>query len=143
MTFVFIICLQYDSSSSNINHKEPRNGHSPLFTAVVNGKMKFAKLLLKHGADPNIETNAGYTPIHMACVRKRNDILEVLLKYVRDTKDVRTHTSDDGANAIHVQYNEYTIEFGEYSCISLIIDIVSHLLFRQLLSIHVINVSKH
>ena len=41
-------------------------GQSPLMHAVLSGKSKAVKYLLKRGADPKVPEKDGYTPMHGA-----------------------------------------------------------------------------
>ena len=42
-------------------------GATPYYAAARNGDVAFMRLLLKHGADPNINTEVGVTPLMAAC----------------------------------------------------------------------------
>ena len=42
-------------------------GKSVLMEVVLLGYEKIARLLLEHGADPNLTDNEGNTPLHHAC----------------------------------------------------------------------------
>jgi pectate lyase len=50
-----------------------------LFYAVENGNMGMAELLIGHGADVNARSIFGQTPLDVAYMRNRNDIIELLL----------------------------------------------------------------
>jgi len=57
--------------------------HTPLHSAVANAKIPLLRLLLQHGADPNIRGSEGYCPLHILAAnsidRDRLSILKVLL----------------------------------------------------------------
>jgi ankyrin repeat protein len=53
----------------NINlgrHHLSFNGSTPFYNAARNGDVAFMKLLVEHGADPNINTDVGVTPLMVA-----------------------------------------------------------------------------
>ena len=114
------LLLKYDSSKSNIDHQIPNNGHSSLYLAVGQGRLKFVKLLIKYGANINIQTKSGITPIYYSCVRRNDKILKELLKYVHvsNKNDLRIYTAnDDDSNAIHA-----AAQYSCYKCIDLLIE---------------------
>ena len=112
------LLLSFDASKSNINHQIPHNGHSSLYLSVSVGKLKFVKLLLSHGANINIQTTSGITPIYYSCVLKRIDILKVFLKYIVNKNDLIIYTANnDQTNVIHA-----SAQYSCYNCINLLID---------------------
>jgi ankyrin repeat protein len=44
-----------------------RYGRTPLMLAAQNGHTTIVELLLKNGADPNIQSDIGNTPLHYVC----------------------------------------------------------------------------
>jgi cytohesin len=58
------------------------NDQTPLFSAVVANNAAAVELLLKHGANPNIHTAEGYTPLTAAAERLADaKVFELLLAY--------------------------------------------------------------
>jgi len=89
---VSIIAEKLLSAGADVNTIE-RNGSSPLYLACEAGKADFVKLLLSHGANPNIslDTTDKY-PLHAACKGQHYDAVKLLLEYnadvnVRDRND--------------------------------------------------------
>jgi cytohesin len=61
------------------------NEQTPLFSAVVANNAVAVELLLKHGANPNINTADGYTPLTAAAERLADaKVFELLLAYKAD-----------------------------------------------------------
>lgn len=51
------------------------------------------KALLQHNADPNIQNNKGYTPLHLAIVSQHSDMIDILLEC--SLLDTNKRTADD------------------------------------------------
>ena len=60
--------------------KASDNGETPLFPACGNGHLKIVDLLLQHGANMDIKSKIGQTPLSAARQYNKNDIEEALLK---------------------------------------------------------------
>jgi uncharacterized protein len=61
----------------------------PLSRSVWNGGINIVKLLLAHHADTNVKNCLGNTPLHIACIMGRADIVEILLHHEIDTSNER------------------------------------------------------
>lgn len=68
-----------ESSSSETHLKAPFL--TPLMYAAMHGDLKFVKLLLKLGANPNIENEYGMLAIHFAANSGKKEIIEELISY--------------------------------------------------------------
>ncbi|XP_044733464.1 ankyrin repeat domain-containing protein 27-like [Chrysoperla carnea] len=56
------------------------DGVTPLHIAAMHGWLEITKLLLEHGARPNLVTKSkGFTPLHLCCQHRRPLIAEVLV----------------------------------------------------------------
>src|SRR5690606_1539425 len=88
-------------------------GTSALIRAAKAGDTPLVRLLLEHGASPNLATNRGYTPLHAAAGLGSNDIdsrgidktqaqaiesLKVLLAY---KADINAQDRTNGRTALH------------------------------------------
>ena len=94
---------------------QDKNSHSPLFLAVSKGDTALAivNLLLDAGADadlgPSQGSNAGGTPLHLACATGANGCLESLLRHGASS----TKQLPSGASPLHtaaIGGNQKTIE---------------------------------
>ena len=111
------ICWLLDNGA-DINNRGV-NKWSPLYTAVRSGDVDLCTLLLKNGADPNIEDQYGVTPL-MSIDFKGDylEIAELLLDagaYI-DAKDVRGNT------ALHYACSNYGDPYGDYDMVKFLLD---------------------
>lgn len=65
---------------------------APVQSAAAAGHERIVDLLLKHGADPNIREQGGYTPLHAAAQNGDEDMIRTLIYGGADL----LATSDDG-----------------------------------------------
>lgn len=59
----------------------PLNDHTLLEIAISRKSIFITNLLLKHGADPNVETTEGLKPLHLACFHGCLSITQCLLEF--------------------------------------------------------------
>jgi uncharacterized protein len=52
---------------------------APIQSAASRGHLKIVRMLLEHGADPNIREQGGYTPLHAAAQNGDDDMIRLLL----------------------------------------------------------------
>ena len=64
-------------------------GLTALFMAASHGQERMAKLLLEHGADPNIKTSADGTPLHISARKGHTAVVGLLLAHGADP-NIRT-----------------------------------------------------
>jgi len=92
-----------------------RNGLkvAPIQSAVAGGHLKIVKMLLDHGANPNIVERGGYTPLHAAAQDGDVEMIRILLYGGADL----TIKGDDGKLAMDVAmdagHEKATILLGE------------------------------
>jgi len=67
-------------AGANVNSKS-NNGlkAAPIQSAAAGGNKKIVKMLLEHGADPNIREQGGYTPLHAAAQSGDEEMIRILL----------------------------------------------------------------
>lgn len=60
---------------------QSRNGlrAAPIQSAAAGGHHQIVKMLLQHGADPNVREQGGYTPLHAAAQNGDDEMIRVLL----------------------------------------------------------------
>lgn len=73
-------------------------GETLLWESARNGLMKFAKLLLDHGANANTCDKDGWTPLHIAVQNQDINMVKLLLKYKADVNA----TNKFGNNAVWI-----------------------------------------
>lgn len=66
MGYLPLVKLLLDYSSQKINAREQQDGRTALLNAVFENHRELVSLLLSHGADPNISTIFGTTPLMYA-----------------------------------------------------------------------------
>ena len=82
-----------------MNVKDDWRGWTPLHTAI--GHIEIIRLLLQNGAEVNVKSNDGYTPLHYAAIRGHVEILHLL---VENGADIEAQDSI-GWRALHYAAN--------------------------------------
>lgn len=73
-------------------------GQSILHICCSRGMTDFVKLLIKRGADVNLQDAMGYTPLHIAAIERRIDVCQLLVE--AKTIDVNL-TTKEHSNVLH------------------------------------------
>jgi ankyrin repeat protein len=94
--------LKSTTAKQLLNARDPASGQTCLMASVLRGKVEFVRLLLEHGADPNIPEKDGYTPPHGAAFQGRTEVMKVLLEFGVVPKD--NDDNDDNAS-LEKQYH--------------------------------------
>ncbi|KAJ4299476.1 hypothetical protein N0V90_004721 [Kalmusia sp. IMI 367209] len=76
------------------------NRDTPLQKASINGSTECVRLLLKHGAKPNVQNYWDWTPLHDAAVRGHSDIVKMLLEAGAET-ETRMSKGEGSNTALH------------------------------------------
>ena len=111
-TDLHMICRQGDvdaisqvckKSPSLINEKDKgviysQLGWSPLYRISASGNVRIAKILLSHGADPNIVNPQGEIPLHQSSKNSNYELAEMLLFFSSDPNTQR----QDGETPLHI-----------------------------------------
>lgn len=65
----------------DVNQADVDSKNTLLHAVAVNGSEDVAKILLKHGANPNLQNIDNYSPLHFAVSNNNTSIAKVLLEY--------------------------------------------------------------
>lgn len=86
------LCLQYNA---DINAQDEDNGGTPLMYAIHNTHDHIVEVLLRIGADMELEEQQGYTPLMVAALSDNATACEMLLDAgaILDTKDNKGRTA--------------------------------------------------
>jgi ankyrin repeat protein len=80
------------------------SGETPLHVASRRGHVEIVKLLLEHGADPNIRDMYGETPLHDAAYWGHADVVKLLLEHGADLSAKNKYGETPLFLAIHSEY---------------------------------------
>lgn len=83
----------------NVNIRNPQNGRTPLFEAIASGRKDNARRLIAAGAGMNTLDRLGETPLIMAAVSQKFDLVYDMLLAGADPT---TKTSWNGATILYV-----------------------------------------
>ena len=84
-----------------------RDGWSPLYVTVpILDSVDIMRWLLKHGANPSVQTNIRRTPLHCAAYNANLEAVQVLLEY---GADVSLRDTEDGNTPLHDVLTEIRI----------------------------------
>jgi len=78
------MALYLITRGANVRSKRNRNGMSALQLSVVEWNAELATILLEHGADPNTQSNRGYTPLYGAIAHCDVPTILTLLEHGAD-----------------------------------------------------------
>ncbi len=67
------------TKGASVNEKYGPNGLTALYVACSNGSLDIAKVLVDAGANVNLKTTAGFSPLYVAVVQKHQPVVEYLL----------------------------------------------------------------
>ncbi|MCE3255814.1 MAG: serine/threonine-protein phosphatase 6 regulatory ankyrin repeat subunit B-like [Rickettsiaceae bacterium] len=92
---------------NSIDLNEPDNfGGTALHRAIIEGHENIADLLIKAGANVDIENENGQTPLQLAATWGRTEVVRALLKFEAGIN----HKNKDGCTALHLAVEARQIE---------------------------------
>ena len=89
---------------NKINEKDECNW-TPLYRSIISGNLKATKILLKNGANPNIQCSMDETPLYQAVDMEKIDHVKLLLKNGADPNI----TQIDGLSPLHLAVSKQNI----------------------------------
>ncbi len=98
---------------AHVNQEIYHDGMTILGWIIEQRRYGVAKVLVRNGADVNINVRNYLTPLHLAIKKKRIGLVEILLKYGADGK---TLPQDDGKNNCSINNNNCSIFSDEFRC---------------------------
>ena len=79
------------------NIQDDVDGSTPLHDAAEKGYFVIVKILLEHGAEPNIQNYIGWTPLHLAAANGYFVIVKILLEHGAEPNI----QDNDGSTPLH------------------------------------------
>lgn len=105
-------------NKANVNAKQS-NGQPAFMTACLRGDLEMAKLLIKHGADPNLSEGSGFTPVHGAGYQGHANIAKYLHEELKmDLNQMHSdgfrpiHRACWGKSTRHPEFVRYVLSAG-------------------------------
>ena len=89
---------------TKINNRD-ECGWTPLYRTIVSGLLNATELLLKNGADPNIQSSMGETPLYQAVDMEKVSHVNLLLKNKANPNICQI----DGFSPLHLAVNRQNI----------------------------------
>ncbi len=74
--------------NSSYIHERDYVGDTPLLTAIACGELELVRFLLKHGADPNVEVDDGYTCLLSAIESDADESTSMVAELIRAGTDI-------------------------------------------------------
>ena len=72
--------LEMVAAGADVNARDPSDGKTPLYGAVVYGHLGVVHALISHGAKADVCLNNGLTPLHRAAEDGQEEMVKALLK---------------------------------------------------------------
>lgn len=72
--------LRMIAAGADVNARDPSDGKTPLYGAIVGGSIGVLQALISHGAKADIRLNNGLTPLHKAVEEGQEEMVRILLK---------------------------------------------------------------
>lgn len=91
------------SNGVSPDEKDQYSGSTPLITASVFGKKQAVEILIKHGANIDMQNNDGSSALHSAAFFCRTDIVEALLKNGAD-KSLKNKSGATALESVDVDF---------------------------------------
>lgn len=89
-------------AGANPNYWDPSSINSPLMMAITRGHSYTAKLLLEYGADPNVRTSEGISPLRWSVQKDDLEMVKLLLNHGLSVNSINDPGGIEGMNALGI-----------------------------------------
>ena len=72
--------LRIIAAGADVNARDPSDGKTPLYGAIIGGSLGVVQALILHGAKADICLNNGLTPLHKAAEDGQEEMVKILLE---------------------------------------------------------------
>ena len=100
--YVRVLCASYIALSllnltyiiiemdQHIVNMKDNHGDTPLHEACARGDVGIVKVLLKHGADPDVKNNDGINPLEIACMANHVKVVQAIKDYNHESEELNS-----------------------------------------------------
>lgn len=89
-------------AGANPNYWYPSSINSPLMMAITREHSYTAKLLLEYGADPNVRTSEGMSPLRWSAQKDDLEMVKLLLNHGLSVNSINDPGGIEGMNALGI-----------------------------------------
>nr|XP_047136766.1 ankyrin repeat domain-containing protein SOWAHB isoform X2 [Hydra vulgaris] len=90
----------YGNDKDLLNKKDIFTGYAAVHWAAKKGDLDLFLWFLEQKADFNLRTNGGYTPLHIAAIQNKENVIRYLIQYCGVDVDLRDYSGRKACNYI-------------------------------------------